>query len=572
MSKPKFRLSTSLSDLKYVNLKSILVIFLILLLIVILALNVGFVKQSKNVNPSLGVLLGDCDTNGTVDLFDFQKLSNSFNLSEGQEGYNPLCNFNGDKIVDIFDFQILSNNFGKTEITPTPSSPPTNYLPAFPGAEGFGAKSVGGRGGKVIEVTNLKDTGTGSLRDCIDASGPRTCVFRAAGTIGISSQMNVANPYITIAGQTAPGDGITLRFTGSDNNSEGPLVVKTHDVIIRYIRSRPGPGSTTNSCCISAIRILAGYNIIVDHTSLSWGVDENLTNWFPQSDITSQWNIIAEGLSNSTNTKGEHSKGYLVGDSAKRVTVAHNLFAHNVDRNPQVKPDTEAEVINNLVYNWAKPVNGSTYFGGSADGASDLILGNAIANHYIPGPDTPTGSNDKGIAIGLYDPISSESKLYVKDNIGPGRPTNSGDDWLIVNGNPAYRSLTSVISSDTVTIYPVGNVKDAILQNSGANIGLNSDGTYFSRRDIIDDQIISNVLNKNGSIINNPSEVGGWPTLKIGNLYTDSDHDGMSDAWEVKYFGNTNRGSSADSSSDFDTDGFTDLEEFLNATNPTVKN
>lgn len=200
---------------------------------------------------------------------------------------------------------------------------------AFPSAEGFGARTVGGRGGRVIEVTNLNDSGPGSFREAVAAKGPRTVVFRTGGTITLLSSITVINPYLTIAGQTAPGAGITLK--NHPTNERSPLSIRTHDVIVRYIRSRPGPAATPTST-LDGIQTVGPdrlngttvgptnvYNIIIDHCSVSWAVDENL-QVSGTRDTTIQWNIIAEGLYKSVHPKGPHSRGLLIRQNSQRVT------------------------------------------------------------------------------------------------------------------------------------------------------------------------------------------------------------------------------------------------------------
>lgn len=537
-------------------------------------------------------LSGDANGDGKVDGIDYITWLTHYNQATTLGARDG--DFNLDGKVDGIDYITWLNNYGNslsltstpfatsTPAGATPTLSPGGTVKAFPGAEGYGANSVGGRGGKVIEVTNLNDSGTGSLRACVTATGPRICVFRVAGTIDIASQMNITSPNLTIAGQTAPGDGITLRSTASSNSTEGPLVVKAGNVIIRYIRSRPGPGATTASCCLSAIRMLGGSEIILDHLSTSWAVDDNFTNWFAQSKITVSWSISSEALSNSTHEKGEHSKGYLVGDHAKDVSVHHNLFASNVDRNPLWKGDTTGEFVNNVVYNWSKssPKNGSTHF---LD--SDLTgpsFANLIGNVYLAGPNTPTGY--KGISVGSStsgQDVHPDSRYYVSSNIGPGRPTNTGDDWLVVDDqattddlNSPHRVNAFALTPSGITATQVDQVKELVLQNAGATIGLLGSGQSFLRRDSVDTCIVGDVRNSTGQIINSPSDSGScgpWPALDAGTPYLDSDHDGMADEWETAQFGNLNRGSSTDSSSDFDLDGYTDLEEFLNQTDPKVK-
>ncbi len=193
-------------------------------------------------------------------------------------------------------------------------------IKAFPTAEGFGANAVGGRGGAVIEVTNLNDSGAGSLRSCIEASGPRNCVFRIGGTITLNSGLTVNNPYLTIAGQTATGDGITLRTAPTNAKGLVTIAPSAHDVIIRFIRVRTGTPNGSGDA-LDAITMNSDHTIL-DHVSLSWAIDENLNTWYATAhDITIQWSIVAEALNCNKHPKGCHSKGALIGDDNKNISV-----------------------------------------------------------------------------------------------------------------------------------------------------------------------------------------------------------------------------------------------------------
>ena len=241
------------------------------------------------------------------------------------------------------------------------SSPAFGGLPAFPGAEGEGAGSIGGRGGTVIEITNLNDSGSGSFRACVTASGPRTCVFRTGGTIALASDVHITNPYLTIAGQTAPGGGITIKGPVM----ERMIFVQTHDVIIRYVRLRPGP-TASPSCCGGAIEASNGSsNVIIDHVSMSWAVDQNANVWYDSTNVTYQWDIISEPL-NCSNHSGTgkqcHAYNMILGDgwlddsgncmpggcTFNRVSVHHNLFSEVTERNPRIETGP-INVVNNVI-------------------------------------------------------------------------------------------------------------------------------------------------------------------------------------------------------------------------------
>lgn len=445
-------------------------------------------------------------------------------------------------------------------------------LPAFPGAEGFGTTTVGGRGGQVIEVTNLNDSGPGSLRACTEVSGPRTCVFRVAGTIPVKSRIDVWNGYLTIAGQTAPGGGITLK--NAPSNKQAPMAILTHDVIIRHLRFRPGPSAEPSST-VDALTIVnekdeehpdsVVYNVVIDHVSFSWAMDEVVNIAKDSRDITIQWSIISEGLYCSNHPEGCFSKGMLVGAAgSKNISVHHNLFAHNEGRNPLVKAGGTVDVVNNVMYipaQIAAAVDGE-YQGTGSDGPMPV---NFESNYVI----APYGD---GLVYGVQA-VSEGISLYVKGNIGPYRTEEDQDDLLFVDPK---KNGHSFVTEDRHAAPPVTTISafealDQVPAGAGATQGLNDQGRFFWRRDTVDERVARDVEKGTGGLIDDPSEVGGWPALDPGDLYPDTDHDGMADGWEIANFGHLDRGSPTDSSSDFDGDGYTDLEEFLNGTKPQTR-
>lgn len=406
-------------------------------------------------------------------------------------------------------------------------------LPAFPGAEGFGADTIGGRGGRIIEVTNLNNSGSGSFRAAVEASGPRIVVFRTGGTISSSGDIIIRNPYLTIAGQTAPGDGIAIR--GSK------LQVATHDVIIRNIRVRPG-GAAGNDAIMIGHPSVAPYNVILDHCSVSWAKDENFSTWADIHDITIQWSLSTEGLLHSN-----VSYGMLIGEHAKNISIHHNYFAHNNDRNPLFKGDTSGEVVNNVVYNWGS-------FGmrlkDVVDSGTNIASTVQVAgNHYKPGPQT--SSSKKGITVAGM----SGSRFYVKNNIGPGRLTNTGDDWSAVDGSTAYRTTTPPLGTSRITVDDVSQIKDIVFSETGA-------GAVVPHRDSVDLRAIQTFASNSGKWISSESEVGGWPSLASGTPPADTDRDGMPDTWEVAQ--GLNPQDSSDGNKDRNSDGYTNVEEYIN--------
>lgn len=426
--------------------------------------------------------------------------------------------------------------------------------PAFPGAEGFGANSVGGRGGRVIEVTNLNDSGPGSLRAAIEAEEPRIVVFRTGGTIELQSSLDVRNPFITIAGQTAPGGGIALK--NHPSNEGTPLRVFTHDVVIRYIRSRPG-AATQETCCLDGIEILgnSAYNVIIDHCSASWSTDETMSTWYDPHDITIQWSIISEALFNSTHEKGPHSAGLMLGsDGSYNISIHHNLFAHNSERNPRIKTSGLVDFVNNVVYNYG-------VLAGYLSNDYSHLPANFVGNFFKMGSDS-TSTHE----IELSPPGSFTFSLYVSGNIGPHRPSDDLEDWLVVAPEDREWVVPARHVAPPVTTTSAFEAYDQILVNAGATIGLDSQGNSYWRRDAVDERIVNDVRNGTGGIINDPSEVGGWPELAAGTAPSDTDHDGMPNKWELLWgFHPCN---SYDGPGDTDGDGYTNVEEYLNETDP----
>lgn len=429
-------------------------------------------------------------------------------------------------------------------------------IPAFPGAEGFGAKSIGGRGGKVIEVTNLNNSGAGSFRAACEASGPRIVVFKVAGLISLTSRINIQNPYITIAGQTAPGDGICIRG--------GQLSVNTHNIVVRYIRSRAGDNTDYNSginpdnrdCFEIQNQSTPPYNVIFDHCSASWGIDETMSTWYPCKDITIQWCILAEGLQNSLHTKGPHGKGLLIGDGARGVSILNTVFANNFDRNPMIKASTTVEFNNNIVYGWGSDDYNSVYVGllGN-EGHTPLQPNylNIIGNTFLP-----SASSFITYSVRANSDMDANSKIFIKDNIGLGRMNTSDPEVNILRSRDrGYTTSSSAVSGTTYE--PVSRTKAYDLVLAGA-------GAILPKRDAVDTRVINDIKNGTGKIINSQSEVGGYPVYTSGTPYLDTDKDGMSNDWETKYGFNPNDAS--DGSLDADKDGYTNVEEFLNNTIP----
>lgn len=413
---------------------------------------------------------------------------------------------------------------------------------AFPGAEGAGRYALGGRGGTVIAVTNLNDAGPGSLRAAVEAAGPRTVIFRTSGTIRLKSPLRIQNGRITIAGQTAPGDGITLR--------DHPLVVAADDVIIRYIRSRLGDEARTEA---DAISITKGRRIILDHVSASWSVDETLSasaNYTRPDegfyDLTVQWSIIAESLTQSLHAKGKHGYGSLIrGGRGARISFHHNLWANHSARMPRPGnysgPDVDPvgaffDFRSNVFYNW-----GGDHSGYNADKAS-LAHYNFVDNAYVTGPQSRK-------AIAFRESNRLAKAYFARNSMNNAIPR---DPWSLVAGiqPPGYR-LDQPVEVAPVAEDPAPSAYERVLQQAGAS----------KVRDAVDARIVAGVRDRTGRQIDSQREVGGWPALSAAPAPVDTDHDGMPDAWE-RVRGLDPR--KDDSAGDRDGDGYSNLENYLN--------
>ncbi len=419
------------------------------------------------------------------------------------------------------------------------ANPPA--LPAFPGAEGAGMWSVGGRGGKVYEVTNLNDNDPGSLREAVETSGPRIVVFRVSGNIELLSPLVIENPYITIAGQTAPGGGICLK----NRNFE----VSADHVIVRHIRFRLGGNKQAIDDSVS---IKKGRNIIIDHCSASWGGDETLSVTASDNilgNVTVQWCMITESLNYR-----DHGYGSLIrGCFGNVYTFHHNLYAHHHGRNP--RPGNNNDYIadpdglifdfrNNVLYNW-----GGSYAGYNADKNSVTKI-NFVGNYYIQGPNS---TDDFAFREGC-----PYSRAYFSDNWMNGSCPK--DPWSLVKYDglseaqkAAYKQSSQFPVESEVTMDNAPTAYKKILANAGATL---------PKRDAVDVRIIKDIVNGTGNIINVENEVNGWPVLASGTPPADADHDGMPDEWEKE------RGldptDAGDSKKDRDNDGYTNIEEYIN--------
>lgn len=425
-------------------------------------------------------------------------------------------------------------------------------IPAFPGAAGFGADTPGGRGGQVLLVDNLKDYDpaiekpvAGSLRMACDTKGPRVVVFRVAGTIVLKAPLAITEPYITIAGQSAPGGGICLR--GNE------CVIRTHDVIVRHMRFRPGDElgpvyqRRGKRFVPDALLFSEGsHNAIIDHCSTSWSIDEVLSiSNAGTTNVTVQWCMITESLNNSYHAKGEHGYGSLLRCSGN-VTFHHNLYAHHKSRTP--RPGTYGDGCitldfrNNVIYN--------TIHGGYS--AKDPAKINYVNNYIKKGPSSMW---DCAFHIG-----GEATQLYVAGNRMAGYARSFKDDWdMIAEARDGNRRNVA---------FPVAPVPTDNADGAYKKI-LTSCGATLPVRDAVDARIIEDVRTGKGRIIDSQKEIGGWPKLKQGLAASDADRDGMPDDWEsIHGLDPTDR---SDHNKDSDGDGYTNIEEVLNGTDPQTK-
>jgi pectate lyase len=391
---------------------------------------------------------------------------------------------------------------------------PASDLRAFPTAEGFAAHTPGGRdpSTQILFVTNTNDGGDGSLRAALEASGPRIVIFKTGGTIELESSIEIRDPYLTLAGQTAPGGGIAIRNGSSDGSV---LKLKAHDLIIRGIRVRPGPGGEPDGIWIDGST--NGHDIIIDHTSVSWAVDEDLSVTVGAYNVTVQWSVIAEGLRDSTHSNGFHSRGLLIGssdsDTTTGVSVHHNLLAHNRRRMPFIQGNGVVDFVNNTIYDWGNDDSPMSY-AGRINNDTEV---NYAGNHVAAGP----SSND------AY-PIESTAgapAIFVEGNFSAEYRTSDSDpEEQVVT--PGDRDFIVGSRFDTPA---VGSQSAAVARN----LVLVHAGAIMPARDAADSRIVDDVINGTGSIIDDPSDVGGWPTLDQGTPPQDTDNDGMPDAFET---------------------------------------
>ncbi len=424
---------------------------------------------------------------------------------------------------------------------------------AFPGAEGFGRSAKGGRGGDVYHVTNLNDAGPGSLRHGVQsAKGARTIVFEVSGTIELKDRLAVETPDLTIAGQTAPGDGITLK-------DHCFRLRKTSNVIVRYIRVRLGDQNKPVGAD-DTINVEHVHDIMLDHISASWGID-GIMDLEYASNVTLQWSIFAEALNRSLHHKGEHAMLSSWRKLKGNVTLHHNLFASSRNRHPTLgsSSETSAEAIvdfrNNVLYNWEGPSN----------------LGNCqidfVGNYYRPGPNTKPARLPLNVKAGK--PEVHLARGYLRDNVFEGNADWSRNNYEAVNytaeKDSDYGSTTREVfeahepfvgNDDRPVTQTPREAYALVLACAGASVA----------RDAADLRLITGVQARTHRRIDSQDEVGGWPHLKTTSPPADKDRDGMADSWERQH--GLNPEDANDRNEDRNGDGYTNLEEYLNSLCP----
>ncbi len=457
---------------------------------------------------------------------------------------------------------------------------------AFPEAEGFGAKARGGRGGRVVYVTNLEDYNTDagdpviehSLRWAVEeVHEPRFVLFAVGGTIPLKKSLRIqgeAASFITIAGQTAPGEGIQLtRF--------GLLVCSgAHDVIVRHLRIRPG--YTADSEWDKDAVEIAGNSgpvrdVIIDHCSLEWAIDENVSVYNLVERVTLQYCILGEGSSfghhghdaePGVSPNYNHSMAMLVGatpgvnvTSDEYLTLHHNLFISNLTRNPQIQNIAGVvECVNNLFYNWGSyatvVVSDPTY-------TTLCPRVNIRGNHYVRGPETYLYRHPVSVNGAIQD-----ATLYVHDNIGPYREDASLDDWRVVTDatvNNPFGEIVYNVATRRFEPWPGGEIPVAAEPASAIRTSLPPQvGANYPRLDAVDAGLIQDLENGTGQIGfgTSPDDHEPYPVLANGPAPLDSDEDGMPDAWELSQ--GLDPTDPTDGTADPDGDGYTNVEEYLN--------
>ncbi|GAA4300226.1 pectate lyase [Nibribacter koreensis] len=418
----------------------------------------------------------------------------------------------------------------------------TGQALAFPGAEGFGKHTTGGRGGQVVVVTNLNDNGPGSLREAIRKKGPRIIVFAVSGNIELEAPLDINNGDLTIAGQSAPGDGICLK--------NYQVSIKADNVIVRYLRFRLGDKAGQQADAFGANK--GNSNIIIDHCSMSWATDES-ASFYRNKNFTLQWSIISESLNQSVHAKGDHGYGGIWGGMG--ASFHHNLLASHNSRMPRFSgssttPNSPEELVdfsNNVVYNWGQ---NNTYGG-------EKGRYNMVNNYYKAGPATVSSKKDR-----IVNPSQPYGQFYVAGNYVDGFPAISKDNWAggVQADHPDSAKVSKAFVVNSIKVQAPQAAFEAVLASAGAS----------HKRDAVDARLVQEVKTgtsangkKKNGIIDTPQEAGGYPVLKSAPTPEDNDLDGMPDAWETQH--KLNPASAADATAFTLHKQYSNIEVYLNS-------
>jgi pectate lyase len=382
-------------------------------------------------------------------------------------------------------------------------------LPVIPGGAGYGIHTVAGRGGQVHRVTNLNASGAGSLKACVDASGPRVCVFEVSGTIKANADLIIRNPNITIAGQTAPSPGVMWRG--------GALWVAASDVLVQHMRFRAGddsdgPAMGNRDALKVGVKANPSRNVVIDHCSFSWAVDEVASVYSGYDDVTLSNNIFSEGLRDSHLPSGQPGGyGLIIGEWNGKVAIIGNLFAHNRDRNPLTRA-TQAVIVNNVVYNRAHTdVDLQTKEGVRT---STAVIGNV----FIRGADYARSTKPVHIRTSGIQALSNDARVYVADNAS--LEQSPDDEWSVVGASSG--SVPTNMKSALPPTWPAGLTRLSTNSNTVLKEVLRYAGARPNDRDPVDSRVVKSVRDRTGRIINCVSadgsarcqrNAGGWPTL-----------------------------------------------------------
>jgi len=445
---------------------------------------------------------------------------------------------------------------------------------AFTGAQGGGASARGGRGGEVCEVTNLNDSGPNSARDCLTRRGPRTVVFRVAGRINLHTGIRITDPYLTVAGQTAPGGGI--EFAGKEMNNDSLLFIYTHDVIVRNVRVRvgngpghsPGPGT---GCVGFYIGNADVYNIILDHVSVSWSDNKPIGVWSNYGpgvhNVTVQWSMINESILG-------HAVGPGVGNSNGStanfldVDFHHNFLSNASHRLPETAQKS-MRWVNNIVYNWS-------FYASATLGAQ---ASDFIGNLYKAGPLNHEAQKYELHFSDIGSPWDSGApSVYLLGNKGPNQQNPLGDQWVMANKitgengkeiSPVpqnwRRPIPLPAEEFPITADDANNLENVLFPTVGDSQRLDCDGNWVSKRDAVDSRLIAEYKAGKGILPRSEQAVGGFPAIDPGKACVDTDHDGIPDAWEIAH--KLNPKNPADAGK-IGADGITNLERYLNGNKP----